>query len=134
MKILKLLTIILLILSTTNCGHCSKNVHLNSVFREVLDILPMNDDNVCSIGYSNDLGDSVVGTATTTPWIQCDILIIRGLPPIVEKAVMAHEMLHCLGIEHSETDFDIMNAYLPPTWYLEKHEAKLYKDLLRYFK
>lgn len=98
---------------------------------EFLQIVPMQEANVCSIIVA-DTGPDAVGTATSDSAVRCDVRIGPGQSEIVLKMVIAHEAVHCLGYGHTSLPNHIMNPHILPERYIIKHLDRLYKDLIEY--
>ena len=116
----------------TSCGQvCERDPHLNYLYKAFLKIVPMQEQNVCSIQYA-DAGLDAIGLATSDSITHCDIRIRPGLSEFTLKAVVAHEAVHCLGYDHTDLPAHIMNPNVATEKYLEKHLDEMYTTLLEY--
>jgi len=120
-----------LLLLLTSCGQvCERDPHLNYLYKAFLKIVPMQEQNVCSIQYA-DTGRAI-GLASSDSITRCDITIMPGLEHQTLRAVIAHEAVHCLGYDHTDLPAHIMNPNVATEKYLEKHLDEMYITLLEY--
>lgn len=110
----------------SGCGQiCSKEPTLNSLMRDLQQLVYFDEQNVCDMEFGNP-GPKLVGIAATAPYVRCDIIIKTGLPPYQLRATAYHEIAHCLGVDHDYgRRYSIMSLNVATEYHLEENWGRL---------
>lgn len=112
------------------CGQiCSKEPTLNSLMRDLQQLVYFDEQNVCDMEFGNP-GPKLVGIAAIAPYVRCDITIKTGLPPYQLRATAYHEIAHCLGIDHDYgRGYSIMSPNVATEYHLKENWGQLVGEL-----
>lgn len=114
----------------SGCGQiCSKDPTLAGYLYDLQQIIYFNELNVCDMDYG-DPGYKNAGVASITEFVRCDIVIKSDLTPYRMRAVVYHEVFHCLGVDHYYgPDYNIMSPAIAPEPYLKDNWPRLINEM-----
>ena len=117
---------IILLLCLTSCGPvCSKDPGLYSLLTQFVQEFDIDPNNVCDMHYGSLEPDVQLGVAETAPLYRCDITIVPNQLPRTNRAVVYHEILHCVGYEHVDNPDSLMYYQAKDEHYYKVHWAEL---------
>jgi len=117
---------LILLFLLTGCTPCSQDPGLLATARPFFAQFKIAETNVCDMSYGV-IDDTTAGLAYIQPH-RCDIIIDPSLTSYQERATLAHEIGHCVGLDHVPERDRIMSVNVSEEEYLRDNWESLMKD------